>query len=143
MAYAAHRSPMLVLALERLTLGVLALTLLLMGFTGHLGVQVLDNATAARIFALHLHGVPGEAEYVHTHGAPAPFVAPHCHEPLPSATGEPSPDEVQAAALAGATLCTVWSALPISPAPGLRLDMDGGLTPDALSLLPLVPPPQA
>src|SRR5215203_5250291 len=93
------------LILERLFLTMLVATLLLVGFTGHAGVQVLDQDVAARIARLHLHGVSGEAAYVHSHTAPAPFVTPHCHAPVEPTPSQPSPDQVQAAStLAGATL---------------------------------------
>jgi hypothetical protein len=101
----------------RLVLAALTFALLTSAFTGNAGVQVLDSALTARLFALHQHGVPGEAEYIHQHSAPAPFVHTHCH----AATNQPdspAPAEVQAAAsLSGAMLCADASTVVATPAP--------------------------
>src|SRR5829696_352103 len=91
--------------LQQLVRAALAVALLMSAFTGNAGVQVLDSALTARLFALHQHGVPGEAEYIHQHGAPAPFVHTHCHATA-NQSESPAPAEVQAAAsLSGALLC--------------------------------------
>ena len=78
-------------ALSHLCSAALALLLLVVVATGHAGVQVLDQATAARLALLHLHGVPGEAEYVRAFAAPAPFVHPHCPSPVLSGDDQPGP----------------------------------------------------
>lgn len=129
--------------LRRCLLSLFAVTLLLMGFTGHSGVQVIDGAAAARIAELHLHGVAGEAEYVRTYHAPAPFVHDHCHGPLPTAENQPNPDRVLAAsALAGSMHCATLKQMPApvasSPSPASHVRH----LPPGLSVRPAVPPPQ-
>lgn len=104
------------IALQRTALAALALAVLMSGFTGRAGVQVVDGAIAARLFALHLHGIAGEREYVEAHREPAPFVHGHCHAPLEQPAPQPGPYEVQAAAsLAGAALCAMSSSAPAPP----------------------------
>jgi hypothetical protein len=130
--------------LRRCLLSLFAVGLLAVGFTGHAGVQVLDGAAATRIAALHLHGVPGEAEYVHKYGVPAPFVHNHCHQPLPSAENQPSPDQVLAAsALAGSVDCVSldWMPEPATVAPVASAQV--GARPVGLDIRPAIPPPQA
>lgn len=96
----------------RAALLLLAAAVLLTAFTGRAGVQVIDGAMAARLFAFHLHGVPGEREYVDAAGQPAPFVHRHCHAPPEQPAPQAGPFEVlAAAALAGA----VWCAQPAHP----------------------------
>lgn len=131
-------------AVSRVLLLVLTTALLLTGFSGRAGVQVLDRDHAALLFPLHLHGVPGERAYVERHGAPAPFVAGHCHAPYEHGQPPPSPDEVQSAsALAGSVLCIAADLTPVTPpAVGLALSahvLPSGAAPSA----PLVPPPRA
>lgn len=128
---------------RRVTLVMLAAAFLLTGFVGRAGVQVVDGAMAARLFALHLHGVPGEAEFVQSFGMPAPFVHPHCHDAVQQQTPPPSPDEVQAAStLAGSFDCTM-TLLFLPPLPALvALAIDATVTPDGLILAPSSPPPQ-
>lgn len=131
------------LALQRAALASLAVLLLMCGFTGRAGVQVVDHATAARIFALHLHGIPGEAQYVETYGLPSPLVHPHCHAPARVPVAQPGPDEVQAAAsLAGAVHCDL--AAPMLTTPSLTAAARPALPalPAGVSLQPPVPPPQ-
>jgi hypothetical protein len=100
-----------------MALAALALALLLTGFSGRAGVQVVDRATADRLFALHLHGVPGEREYVHTHNAPAPFVHGHCHAAREFPAPGPGPYEAQvAASLAGVAHCPAANLTPATPA---------------------------
>jgi hypothetical protein len=123
---------------------VIALTVALLasGFTGRAGVQVVDGAMAARLFALHLHGVDGEAEYVREFGEAAPFVHPHCHAPLAPVSAQPSPDGVQAAsALAGALWCNDGAVMHIPP-PVVVVDgpIDVVAPPAALVLPPFQPP---
>ena len=129
--------------LRRCLLSLFAVALLAVGFTGNAGVQVLDGVAANRIAALHLHGVAGEAEYVRTYGAPAPFIHDHCHKPLPSAGSQPSPDQVLAAsALAGSVDCVTldWMAAPTAVAP-VASAQARTLT-AGLDIRPSVPPPQ-
>jgi hypothetical protein len=102
--------------LQGLVLAALVFALLTSAFTGNAGVQVLDSALTARLFALHQHGVPGESEYIHQHSAPAPFVHTHCHAAV-NQPDPPAPAEVQAAAsLSGALLCADVSAVITTPA---------------------------
>jgi hypothetical protein len=130
--------------LQRAGLLAFAIVLLLTGFAGKAGVQVVDGAMAARMFALHLHGVAGEAEYVQATGTPAPFIHPHCHQPLVDRHAQPDPSEVQAAsALAGVLHCAESSVLLVTPA---AVSMPAGLEADApasRSLVPLSPPPRS
>jgi hypothetical protein len=130
--------------LQRMVPIALVAALLVTGCTGHAGVQVMDRALAERIFALHLHGVPGEREYVEMYGRPAPFVPPHCHRALPDSRSQSGPDQVNAAAsLAGAVACGAWTARPIVP-PSTAVSLDGhAAIPLGVSLRPSVPPPEA
>jgi len=129
---------------HRGVLALLAAALLLTSFTGHAGVQVLDRDFAARLFPYHLHGVPGEREYVERYHEPAPFVPGHCHSPLVDPAQQPGPDEVQAAAsLAGVSICTDWTALPAAaPPPWLGAEPLPLIAPHDLALRPAPPPPQ-
>ena len=130
--------------IQRLLLAALAATLLLVGFTGNAGVQVLDHDLAVRIARLHLHGVAGEAEYIRDNAAPAPFIHPHCHGPAPEVAAQPSPDEVQAAAaLAGLMTCATVAPLRLPPVSALAKVDAAAVLPAGLSLLPILPPPQA
>ncbi len=96
----------------RAALLLLAAALLVTAFTGRAGVQVIDGAMAARLFAFHLHGIPGEREYVDAVGEPAPFVHRHCHAAPGQHPPQAGPFEVLAAAtLAGA----LWCADPATP----------------------------
>lgn len=137
------RSAPVLLQIQRLLLAALAATLLLVGFTGDAGVQVLEQDLAVRLARLHLHGVAGEAEYVREYAAPAPFIHPHCHGPAPELAAQPSPDEVQAAgALAGLTICTAVMSLPLPPLPAIAA-RHGDIAPlGGLTLPPLLPPPR-
>lgn len=129
--------------LQRLLLLALAVALLLMGFTGNAGVQVLEQDLAARLARLHLHGVAGEAEYVRENAAPAPFVHPHCHGTAPAVAAQPSPDEVQAAAaLAGSTACAAPMPAPAPPQSTFAVGEAGFLIPQSHSSRPIAPPPQ-
>jgi hypothetical protein len=144
MAGCATRVAPLLSGLYRAAAVLLAVALLGTGFAGRAGVQVLDGAIVARLLPLHLHGVPGEAEYVRTFGVPAPFVHPHCHDAPAGATPGPGPDEVQAAAaLAGAVWCA--AAAPAAPAAPAALPLADGpfLVLTGISLSPLIRPPRA
>lgn len=101
----------------RAALLLLAAAVLLTAFTGRAGVQVIDGAMAARLFAFHLHGVPGEREYVAAAGQPAPFVHRHCHGSPEQPAPQAGPFEVLAAAvLAGAIWCAQPAHLLAAPA---------------------------
>ena len=130
-------------ALQWVASVVLVLGLLASGATGRAGVQILDSATAARIFALHLHGIPGEREYVHRHARPAPWVRAHCHDLSPQPAPQPGPFELQAAAsLAGAAICGA-AELAVSPAPaGRPLAEDAEAVPESRSFPPPSQPPR-
>jgi hypothetical protein len=129
--------------LRRCLLSLFAVALLAVGFTGNAGVQVLDGAAATRIAALHLHGVAGEAEYVRSYGAPAPFVHDHCHKPLPSAGNQPNPDQVLAAsALAGSMDCVTLDGMPALSASAPVASAQVRTLPPGLEIRPAVPPPQ-
>ena len=130
-------------ALRRIASVVLVLGLLASGATGRAGVQVLDSAISARIFALHLHGIPGEREYVHRNAGPAPWVHAHCHDLAPQPAPQPGVFELQAAAsLAGAALCGA-AELAVSPAPaGRPLAEDVDAAPESRSFPPPPQPPR-
>ena len=101
----------------RSVLVLLVTAQLLVSFSGHAGIQVLDRALTARLAELHLHGVAGEASYVAAYQQPAPFVHTHCHDALFEAGVQPGPDEVVAAsALASTAGCPPATALPDQPA---------------------------
>ena len=109
---------------------------------GRAGFQLLEDRVAVSLYALHQHGVAGEAEYIHQHGTPAPFVAPHCH-PAPHSPADHTPAEFSVAGLIlGPVLCGAAAALPASPeALSVRL-ADPAAMPRAFEPPPLSPPPQ-
>lgn len=131
-------------ALSQVLLGTLAVALLLTGFTGRAGVQVLDRDHAARLFPLHLHDVLGEREYVAQHQGPAPFIAGHCHAAYGHGDPPPSPDDIQAAsALAGSAWCMSADIAPAAP-PAQAVMIAAQAVPDGiLAAAPLLPPPRA
>ena len=130
-------------ALYRLTLTALAAALLLAAVSGRSGVQVVDAAVAARMFALHLHSVPGEAEYVREHGGPAPFVHAHCHDSRVQPVPQPGPDEAAAAAsLAGALIDPAWVAAPVLHPSCWTNATSGARAPSSRVLPPLSEPPR-
>jgi len=130
-------------AASRLCSAVLAVALLAVVATGHAGVQVLDQAAAARLAVLHTHGVPGEAEYVRAFGVPAPFVHAHCHAPVVAADVQPGPFEVlSAGALAGAVLCVPAISAPVAPAPMRHGEPAVASQPRAAVLIPPTEPPR-
>src|SRR5439155_24853963 len=63
---------------QMVALVLLAVLTLLPTVLGRAGFMLVDRDVTERIFPLHTHGVAGEDQYIHTHGAPAPFVHPHC-----------------------------------------------------------------
>jgi hypothetical protein len=129
--------------LQRIALAGLAIALLLTGFAGRAGVQVVDGAIAARMFALHLHGVPGEAEFVQATGTPAPFVHAHCHAPLSPSVPQPDPDVVQAAStLAGSAVCTASAFAPVTPLAVWDSDVSSAPTLQSRFLAPALEPPR-
>lgn len=143
MALSRGASPGSLTALQHTALAALALFLLLSGVSGRAGVQVVDRATAARLFAVHLHGVPGERTYVDTYAQQAPFVPPHCHAPLDRSAPQPGPDEVQAAvSLAGAALCGLIQAAPLLPPVQVRSTRSTAATPEGRVLTPAPEPPR-
>lgn len=110
---------------------------------GRAGFLMVERGVAARIFALHQHGVPGEAEYISHHGAPAPFVHPHCHRD-PGAGPDTTPAELAAGALLfGPLLCGAGATLPPGPVDGIARTHDGETAPAAADRAPETPPPQA
>lgn len=131
---------------QRAALASLAVMVLLAGFTGRAGVQVVDEAMARQLFRLHTHDIPGEQLYIQTYGEPAPFVPAHCHDDpaFVPAPVQPSPDEVQtAASLAGSILCSVGVVLPVIPPTFHGLQANIGSAPLAVYLLPASPPPRS
>ena len=109
---------------------------------GRAGFQLIEDAVAARIFALHRHGVPGEAEYIAAHGAPAPFVHPHCHR-APDAPVEHTPGEMAVAGmLLGPFLCGAGAALPAPLLFSLRQAAAPTLALQGRDVRPTTPPPQ-
>ena len=122
----------------------LAASLLLTGFTGHAGVQLLDGALLAKLERIHRHGVPGEAEYIAQHGSWEGYVHGHCHREHRAAGSQPSPDQVQAAAsLAGAVVCAQSVAGPFAlPTAWHAVSATEAVAPTGPSSPPLVPPPR-
>lgn len=128
---------------QQLILVLLAAALLWTSFAGRAGMQVLSEATAARLVSLHQHGIPGERAYVATHGQPAPFVPGHCHAPLSTPGAQPGPDDVMAAsALSGSVLCAVAATAAAVPAAVLPVPPAETLSPEGRTLLPLILPPR-
>jgi hypothetical protein len=127
----------------RVALLLLAAALLLTAFTGRAGVQVIDGAMAARLFAFHLHGVPGEREYVDTYGEPAPFVHRHCHAPPDRPAPQAGPFELLAAAtLAGALWCSEPANSPALPDTAHPHTLPAERIPDGWSAPPPTKPPR-
>lgn len=131
------------LTMHRALLTALACMCLLTVIAGRSGVQVLDSGAAARLAALHLHGIPGEASYVEQHRSPAPFVHDHCHAASRPAPPQPSQEALFAAStLAGAALCTTFAVLLAVPdATWYRPELPAAV-PDGQSLLPALLPPR-
>lgn len=132
--------------LQRAVLASLAVMVLLAGFTGRAGVQVVDEAMAQQLFRLHTHDIPGEQLYIQTFGEPAPFVPGHCHDDpnLTASHAQPDSNEVQAAAsLAGSILCSAGLILPVLPPAraSARPAVSGPAL--AVSVAPASPPPQS
>lgn len=94
---------------------LLACALLCSGVMGRSGVQVLDRATLAALYPVHLHGVPGEEAWLAAHGTWQGLVPNHCH-PDPDTLARavaPGPDEIRSAAnLAGVVTCPATHPLP-------------------------------
>ncbi|MFN8557512.1 MAG: hypothetical protein U0531_09260 [Dehalococcoidia bacterium] len=131
------------LAYHNAVRAVLAIAILVTGFTGRAGVAVVSASTAARFFALHTHGLIAEREYVSEYRAPAPYVHPHCHNAPYAPDQQPSPGEVQAASsLAAAAQCAVWTAEPTPLIAFIRLSSDPSHALVGRALPPLPPPPQ-
>lgn len=127
----------------RAALLLLAAALLITAFTGRAGVQVIDSAMAARLFAFHLHGVPGEREYVDAVGEPAPFVHRHCHAAPRQPAPQAGPFEVLAAAtLAGAVWCSEPVNLPALPDTAHPHALPAEHIPDDWSAPPPTRPPR-
>jgi len=136
-------APTLWLVAYRVALLLLVAALLVTAFTGRAGVQVLDGAMAARLFAFHLHGVPGEREYVDTYGVPAPFVHRHCHAPPDQPAPQAGPFEVlAAAALAGALWCAEPTTQPVLPDTAHPHTLPAERIPDGWSAPPPTRPPR-
>src|SRR5215211_7802796 len=101
---------------ERLLIAVLAGAMLLTGFTGHAGQQLLDQALLAKLVRTHYHGVPGEAAYIAQHGTWEGSVHSHCHPPQEHGASHIGPDEVQGpSSLAGAAACLANTITPLPP----------------------------
>jgi hypothetical protein len=122
---------------------VLVMLTLAPSVLGRAGFQLLEDTVAQRIYPLHRHGVPGEAEYIAAHGAPAPFVHPHCHPPATSREGHTPAEFAVAGIVVGPMLCTDNAALPPAPPPSLAHIETAPLRPDGLTHAPAPPPPQA
>jgi hypothetical protein len=102
-------------AVRRAISTLVTLALLCSGVMGRSGVQVLDRATLAALYPVHLHGIPGEEAWLAAHGTWLGLVPNHCH-PDPDTlarTVAPEPDEIHSAAnLAGAVTCPATRPLP-------------------------------
>ncbi len=131
--------------LLRATGALLALALLSSGVTGRSGVQVLDRATLAALYLVHLHGVPGEGAWLATHGTWKGLVPNHCHaDPETMArTAAPGQDEVQTASnLAGAIVCQPLRLLPVPAVHVTPLTAFPAVARAQENPRPLPPPPQ-
>lgn len=138
----APRPPLPLVALHRAVLLSLVVSLLLTSFTGHAGMQVIDGAFAQTLLRTHRHGVPGEADYIHTHGTWHGFVAEHCHRSTPTES-QPGPDHVQSAiTLAGAVDCATTTPLPAVSGEFFPIDPFALTFGEGVSTRPLAPPPQ-
>jgi len=127
---------------QAVLLVVLALVVLAPTLFGRAGFMLIDPALAERIFPLHQHGVPGEAEYIRAFGVAAPFIHPHCHRP-PAQQDEHTPTEFGMAALVfGPLLCGEAILLPAAPVAALPSGAVADVRPNAARVLPVVPPPQ-
>ena len=127
---------------QTLVLLLLAAATLAPSLLGRAGFQILEDAVAAQIFALHRHGVPGEVEYIAEHGEPAPFVHAHCHRSQ-EAPQERTPAELSVAAtLLAPYYCALSSSLPAAPAGRALPAAPPSPRPLGFSARPLLPPPQ-
>ena len=131
--------------LLRATGTLLALALLVSGVMGRSGVQVLDRATLAALYLVHLHGVPGEEAWLAAHGTWQGLVPNHCHaDPDTMArTVAPGQDEVQTASnLAGAVICQIPRLLPVPVVHVTPLTAFPAVARARANPRPLPPPPQ-
>ena len=117
---------------------VLAPTLL-----GRVGYMAIEEVVAARIFPLHQHGVPGEAEYIRTFGAPAPFIHLHCHPDSEPPRAETPTQLALGGLLFGPLRCGSDASLPPAPLAVLAVVEHPTGTYVERVHAPPVPPPQA
>lgn len=121
----------------------LAVGLLVTSFTGNAGVQLVDRALAERLYLVHRHGVPGEAEYVALHGTWEGYVHNHCHYLPATGHGGPGPDGVMAASvLAGAAVCGHVAAVVAPVAQFARVMAARAAPPPSAPVPPLLRPPR-
>jgi hypothetical protein len=129
-------------ALQTATALLLIAVTLAPSLLGRAGFQQIEAALAARIFVLHQHGVPGEAEYIREFGLPAPFVHPHCHAP----TGPRSPNAPGAfdlgSLLFGSVVCGTVLLVPLPPAAVQALVGTASGASGHAEPRPLTPPPR-
>jgi hypothetical protein len=132
-------------AAQQVVAPVLALALLIAVAGGQTGTQVIDRAVASRLLALHQHGVLGEAEHIHAHATPAPFVYDHCHadayDLMPNTTG--LADAQAAGALAGSSICAGGIEVPAAPAPGIASATAISSPVEGVAIAPTPRPPRA
>ncbi|MGH2586276.1 MAG: hypothetical protein ACRDJE_15285 [Dehalococcoidia bacterium] len=127
---------------QRILLLLMVALTLAPSLLGRAGFQEIEKAVAARIFPLHQHGVPGEAEYIRRFGQPAPFVHPHCH-PEPDQPPSDTPSQLALGGLLfGPLLCGDDLAPLAQPSAAFGVDLVRTLPPTETILTPLTPPPQ-
>ncbi len=128
--------------LQHALLIAVAYALLLTGFMGHLGVQVVDRALAEHVFTLSPNGSLFAREYAAAYGRPAPIVQARCQSAPYQPPLHAGPDQISAAgSLAGAAICVTWGDAPLaSPVEWAEADTGVSPPPDHVPSLPLEPP---
>lgn len=110
---------------------------------GRAGYQLVEEAMAARIFPVHLHGVAGETDYIARYGTWQGFVHDHCHDTEARAGQQYTPAQMSAAAVViGPALCGDVASLPLPVAPVLVVAASHADPPAAQSPTPDTPPPE-
>lgn len=135
-----HALPPLLIRATLLALVALLLTPPLLGRAGH---QLVEEAMAARIFPVHLHGVAGEAEYIARYGTWQGLIHDHCHDTEARADQQYTPAQISAAAIViGPALCGDVAVVPAPDAPLLVTATTRFGLPHAQSTTPDTPPPK-
>ena len=127
---------------QALALAALAVLTLAPPLLGRAGFLLVTPDLSERIFPVHLHGVPGEEEFVSHHGVAAPFVEAHCHGELDVSQAE-TPGQFAVGSLLFGPLHCGSAASGSSPMPAVfRLAQVSAPSLRGITSRPPFPPPQ-